>query len=113
MSPPLHSEDWQQADVSIAFAEDWAPPTFGDIVQLHQFRAGIHQIVAYVRNKGATELERLDLPAQAEAAWREMIDGVPVRCICAYVPFPIDGDYPGFRGRISVRYRGVHPSEQD
>lgn len=98
------TKDWHQADVSIVFPDDFKPPSFGDVVRLPQFVAGVRSAIKFVKAHGAKEFDELDLPLTVEHGWRETHDGVPVRCIVHFVMFPTDGGDPGWRGRVSVRY---------
>lgn len=51
------------------------------------------------------EAVRLELPGGVHDTWTIIANGIPFRCCVMWVMFPIDGEAPGWRGRVDVRVR--------
>ena len=54
--------------------------------------------------KRAKTFRTLPLPREIEHAWYIERRGIQFRCLVGFVPFPLDGSLPGFRGRVDVLF---------
>ena len=66
------------------------------------WETAINTLLNHAKLAEATEFDKLPIPLNVEAAWRVQRGHIPLRCLTAYVLYPLDGGPPGFRSRVDV-----------
>lgn len=75
-----------------------------NVRRLKHWAEAIKAIQKDKRFKAATKFRPLQIPKEIENGWYLRSRGVKFRCLVAFVMFPMDGEPPGFRGRVDVLF---------